>query len=136
LQSFATTQNQVQAGPKCDGGIFEFLKKKMLPRIQNLFAKPKTIIIIIFFFFFLSLGYSSAAAMKEIFLKIFFLGDFFSLFFRERKKTSYPTFLSFGGKKKRKKIKSLVRIIFLTSSNKSWGPHDLPSFFLPHTLNN
>jgi hypothetical protein len=93
-------------GPKCDGGIFEFLKKKMLPRIQNLSAKPKTIII--FFFFSLSLGYSRAAAMKEIFLKDFFFGGkkkkTSSSFFNHTREGTQLSFLLGGKEKEKKKI--------------------------------
>jgi hypothetical protein len=84
----------------------------MLPTIQNLSTKPKTIIF--FFFFFLSLGYSTACCNEGNFFGRFsFLGISFHFLGGKKKKTSSSFFnhtregtqLSFllGGKEKKKK---------------------------------
>jgi len=87
----------------------------MLPTIQNLSTKPKTIIF--FFFFFLSLGYSTACCNEGN-----FFGSFLFIFLGERKKTSSSFFnhtregtqLSFllGGKEKKKKENLWLEIFF------------------------
>jgi len=85
----------------------------MLPRIQNLSAKPKTIIFF-FFFFFLSLGYSTACCNEGNFFGRFLFWGFLFIFLGESKKKTSSSFfnhtregtqLSFllGGKEKKKK---------------------------------
>ncbi len=116
--------------PKCDGGIFEFLKKKNASHNPKPFYKAQNHHLLLLFLLVTRL-LNCLLQWRKFFWKIFFFGDFFSFFGWKEKKNFFfflqshkggdPTFLSFGRERKEKKENLWLEIFFFDFFNQILG---------------